>query len=287
MATPGRGEEIPEEYVKDIGNEERVKYKPFLFIYYIDENTSLEEPIPLFGEEFVEKNKDNAFLEINLIELELIPQYFFPERGLQSVKLVLKNDNIDCSHMFDTGEDNQSYLKDISSLRFFNAEKCKDLSHFFHHCNKIEDYSAIENWDVSNCQDFSEMFSSSSLKNTNCLSNWDVRRGEDFSKMFYNCKKLKNIGGIKKWDVRSGKYFNSMFEKCSKLKEINDLKFWRMTNAKSINYMFCNCSNLVFAESNYKWGLNKDCEKYGIFEECKKIKNIPENLIDSSTCKIF
>ena len=284
MATPGMGKDIPG---VDTKNNNRVKYRPFLFIYEIDENTSLDEPIPLFGTEFVEKNKNNAFLEINLIETELVPQYFFIERGLQSVKLVIINEINDYSHMFDTGEEKNSYLKDITSLSFLDLKNCKDLSHFFEHCNKIEDFSPIENWDVSNCEDFSKMFSSSSIKNTNFLYDWDVSKGVDFSKMFYNCKKLKNVDGIKKWDVSSGKYFNSMFEKCSKLKDVNDLKFWKMSNAVSINYMFCECKNLISADSNYKWKLSENCEKHGIFEECTKIKNIPENLIDSSDCKIF
>ena len=271
----------------DTKNEERKNYKPFLLTYDIEADASIEESIPLFGEEFVENNKENAFLEINFIESELVSEYFFPERGLQSVKLIIKNKIKDFSHMFDTSEEKQSYLKDITSLKFLNVSECTDLSHFFKHCNKIEDFTPIENWNVSNCKDFSEMFSSSSLTNTKALLSWEVSKGEDFSKMFYNCRKLKSIDSIKNWDVSSGKYFNSMFEKCIKLKEVNDLKFWKMNNAVSISYMFSCCSNLISAESNYKWELSDNCEKYGIFEDCKKIKNIPEKLNDPRECKIF
>ena len=74
------------------------KNKRFDFKYLIEEDN---QEIYLFGDTFVERNKDKCYLIIDNIDCELTYKYTFQKKGKQIVTLVIKDyDNIDFTSMF-------------------------------------------------------------------------------------------------------------------------------------------------------------------------------------------
>ena len=76
----------------------------------------------------------------------------------------------------------------------------------------------ISQWDVSNVENMSEMFSL--CENFDCdLSNWDVSKVRDMNGMFDHCKSFTGKG-LEKWNVKNVKYMESMFDGCKSLPKI-------------------------------------------------------------------
>ena len=86
----------------------------------------------------------------------------------------------------------------------------------FNYCKYLYDIEELKYLDVSNGNNFSEMFyNCNQLQNIDGLSNWNVSNGNNFSCMFSNCNQLQNIDIFKK----------STFYKTCKYKDQLDLNF--------------------------------------------------------------
>ena len=53
------------------------------------------------------------------------------------------------------------------------------------------------------------------------FKNLDVSDCEDFSWMFTSCTSLQDISALESWNVSNGKYFSSMFRYCTSLQNIS------------------------------------------------------------------
>ena len=80
---------------------------------------------------------------------------------------------------------------------------------------KINDITALSNWDVSNVTNMSFMFFGCDASDLSALSNWDVGRVTDMSYMFSSCYKLIDASGINDWNIINVNNFTSMFSGCS------------------------------------------------------------------------
>ena len=49
------------------------------------------------------------------------------------------------------------------------------------------------------------------------LENWNVSNGNNFESMFSGCSSLSDIKPLKNWNVSNGNNFSSMFSSCSSL----------------------------------------------------------------------
>ncbi|MBO5003741.1 MAG: DUF285 domain-containing protein [Clostridia bacterium] len=97
---------------------------------------------------------------------------------------------------------------DISNWNVSNVE---DMSHMFTDYHNFN--CDISNWNVSNVKNMDQMFKNCIIFNQD-LSNWDVSNVEDMSYMFYNCKKFNfNINNWNISKVKSDK--QNMFYKCN------------------------------------------------------------------------
>jgi len=166
------------------------KYKTGInLIYYLDKN----EMCHIFGEKFVEKNKNKIDLIINGENNELVNDYEL-KKGVNNIQLIIKN-------------------------------KINDLEGMFKYCNTLKNIEELKNLDTKEINNFSEMFwGCNSLTNLNGLQNWNVSNGSNFSDMFCYCRSLSNINELMNWNVSKVKNFSCMFYKCSSLSNINGSK---------------------------------------------------------------
>ena len=282
----------------EINNHLGNKSKSFKFKYFIDKEESSE--ISIFGDIFVQNNKDKCHLIINGNDCELRAKYKFKEKGEQTITLIIDQEIINYSKMFIHeksfmdkmfSNDVNNYYKnnnliDVSSLENLDTSNCIDLSYMFCGCYKIKNFNFLLNWNVSNCKYFNCMFKDCSFSDVNFLSKWNIINAIKLSSMFRNCRNLKDIEGIKNWNVKNVVYFRRMFSHCINITDVNALQNWNMNNAKDISFMFFYCENLVNMDSLYKWNLSEKVDKTNIVNGCGKLCNVPSN-IKSSSCSIY
>ena len=116
---------------------------------------------------------------------------------------------------------NKNLLIDAIDLWISNETKASSL------------YGEINDWDVSQITDFSELFKDKASFNSD-LSNWDVSNGADFESMFSGATSFNQ--DISSWDVSSGINFYGMFSGATSLNQ--DLSSWTINENASLKDMF-------------------------------------------------
>ena len=107
------------EMVYDIDDNIKDKYKDEINIIY---RTEKEDNYNIFGEKFVEINKNNIELNINGNKSNLISKYKLKE-GDNNIKMIIKNKIIDLQYMFYYCNN----LKYIEELKYLNTKYCNNF----------------------------------------------------------------------------------------------------------------------------------------------------------------
>ena len=137
----------------------------------------------IFGEKFVENNKDNIDLIIDGKKSQLINKYKFKNWNTV-ITMVIKKKLTDLSYMFDGCRS----LKNIEELKYLDTKNVKDFSYMFNNYPSSLNIHSLEKWDVSSGINFSYMFNNCvKLLDITPLENWNVSNSINFSYMFNNC----------------------------------------------------------------------------------------------------
>ena len=182
----------------------------------------------LFGDLFVNNNKENCFLIINEKIMKLkkfirLSKFFDDSKNIFGFPIILevklikkkykKMNNISCMFY----EINS--LLPTSDFSKFNTINVTKMSYLFCNCSKL-----IKLPDIS------------IIKTDNVT---------DMSYMFYNCSSLTNLPDISKFNTKNVIDMSCIFCKCSSLIELPDISKWNMENIMDISYMFCDCESIV------------------------------------------
>ena len=186
------------------------KYKNEINIIY---ETDKEGNENIFGDKFVENNKNNIDLIINGIKNYLMSKRKL-KKGENKIKIIIKKKITNLEYMF---YDCKS-LKNIKELEYLNTKNINNFEGMFYRCSSLSDIKGIENWNVS--------------------------KGNNFSYMFCECSSLSNIKGLKNWDVTYGSNFQAIFTRCTTLSDLKGLENWNVSKGNNFCYMFCECASL-------------------------------------------
>lgn len=151
---------------------------------------------------------------------------YFPKTNLELADCVKK--------LLDAGETN---------LNVINTSKIKDFSKIFigqFPANRGVVNLDIRFWDVSNGENFNQMFFNCSKLITD-LSQWDVSNGKTFNAMFYNCSMFNS--DLSNWDMHNAVDVSNMFLNCQSFN--SDLSNWDVSNVEDFRYMLAGCTNFV------------------------------------------
>ena len=200
-----------------------------------------DSPDNIFGEKFVDNNKNNLELVINGNPIELTSKFSL-KIGLNNIQLIIKKKLTNLEYMFYQC----CQIKNIEELEYLDIREVNDFSYMFTECSYLSDIKSLENWNVSNGDNFSNMFDGCySLSDIGPLEKWNVSNGKDFSYMFRGCAHLSDIKPLEKWNPSNGENFSYMFDGCSSLSDIKPLEKWNVPNGKDFSYMFSMCSPFI------------------------------------------
>ena len=222
--------------------------KIILIYYKKSEKDLLNKDNNIFGNKFVDNNKNNIELKINGIKIELVDKYNL-EYGENKIELIIKNKICNFENMF---YDCIS-LKNIERLKYLDVSNGNNFSGMFHGCDSLSDIKPLKNWDVSN--------------------------GNNFSRMFFGCKLLSDIKALKNWNFSNGKKFSEMFNKCESLLNIKRLENWNPSNGNDFSEMLNNFLSIKPLEIKDK-KLKKE-NKVNIIKDNYKNTNDTDGLIDN------
>ena len=178
-----------------------------------------ENKVRIFGEIFVNKNKNNYRVIINNKNYQLTS-------FIDINKLEIKNDILEV------------HLKQLRNTL--------DISFMFFKCNSLLSIENITNWNLENIINMSFLFADcSSLKSLPDISKWNINNVTNISGLFAGCSSLTNIPDISKWNTNNVTNISGLFAECSSLTNIPDISKWNTNNVTNIEYIFNKCSSLT------------------------------------------
>lgn len=134
------------------------------------------------------------------------------------------------------------------------------------------------NWNVSNVEDMTEMFGSTSLVALDAGS-WNTSNVEKMNGMFDCCTELTNLNAFN-WDTSKVESMRYMFNYCFVLETL-DVSRWDTTNVNDMSYMFYCCRKLT--DLNVKSWTTSGVEHIkDMFYECKLLSSLDLSNWDTS-----
>ena len=207
------------EKINELEENKKDKDKNKINIIY---ETKKEGNYNIFGDKFVEINKNNIILNINGDKIDLMNRYKLKE-GRNTIKMIIKNKIRNLEEMFY----NCNKLKNINDLKYLNTEDCISLEKMFYGCTLLSDIQPLKNWNISNVINFKSMFfGCSSLTNYQILKKWNISN-DNYKSMFdINIDNIKYIKDITK-DSNAYANIDNTF---SLFKSIDDILFLIYSN---------------------------------------------------------
>ena len=153
-----------------------------------------EEKIRIFGDKFVENNKDNFQMIINDNIYELNQFYNIQnEKENEILELKLRQ------------------LKDVTNI-----------SYMFSECSSLIEISDISEFYTNNITDMNYIFNQcSELLSLPDISNWNTRKVNNMRAMFNKCSKLSSLPDISKWNTDNVIDLSGIFQQCSSLTDFS------------------------------------------------------------------
>ena len=229
------------------------QYNEIKLKYEFEEENIKDNKIRLFGESFVEHNKQKCFLIINknimelnsLIDLKYIFDNNIPQIRpiILDVKLIERKNQLmdDLSYMF-------SDISTIREINFYkyNSHNIKSISYMFNNCSSIKELPDISSLNTIKVTDMSYIFNNcSSIKNLPDISKWDTRNVTNMSYMFYNCISLEILPDISSWNIKRLTSYSYMFCGCKLIPNFEILSKWKLTDKSQIETMFQGCDLFI------------------------------------------
>ncbi len=165
-----------------------------------------------------------------------------------------------------TGTTTLSYMFESCSLLVgtpimnnWNVSNITDMSDMFNCCYVFN--QNISSWNVSNVTSMSDMFNCCYEFNQN-ISSWNVSNVASMDYMFQECSAFnQNLGS---WNVNSVTDMCSMFESCYAFNQ--NIGGWNVSNVTNIAYMFDGCT--AFNQNISGWNVSKVTNMNSMFDGC-------------------
>lgn len=180
--------------------------KPIFKEHPKDEN----ELRKLVIQRLIENNENPYLLDIDISHVKSLNNLFSFARGVEND---YAGDHYD--YLYKVKDLDMTKLKRID-LSTWDVSNIQFIRRLFCRCEYLEEIIGIENWNLTNCNDFIGMFRCCEKLKTLNISNWKLKGTESKSWMFGNCKSLEEIKGIDNLKPHGGTYdLTYMFIGCN------------------------------------------------------------------------
>ena len=123
-------------------------------IKIIYENKENINKIRIFGEEFVEKNKNKCKILFKNKIYDLQSEFYCKKNSQLEIELIGIINITNMSHIFNSCS-SLLLLPDISK---WNTDKIIDMSHLFYYCSSLKSLPDLSRWKTNNVTNMSNMF---------------------------------------------------------------------------------------------------------------------------------
>ena len=300
-------------YYKYKSDEEGSGYEKQIMDYILQNIDDDIKKLRLFGQVFVNNNKENCRIIYKNSEYELteylddIDNYYNPNE-LILIKLRIIKELTDMSYMFSgckalisfpdiieenenvseiskiTAPENNSYLgsyikKDFlkNLISCLNTKKVNNMKALFAGCISLSYLSDSLNWNTSNVTDMSYMFfRCKSLFSIPNLSKWETNNVKNLENIFLGCDELIAFPDLSNWNTDKLTLMGGMFYGCKSLLSLPDISKWNISNVSEINCLFLGCRALKSLPNISKWNTSKVTDMSFMFEECSSLESFPD-----------
>ena len=264
----------------------------------ISENKNM---IRLFGDKFVENNKDKCHIELGGQEYNLC-SYIDLRQNMSEFKMILKGiekinnlesmfEECNClSSIPDISNLNTinitkinrlfsgcHLLKTIPDISCWNTINIREMSNIFSGCESLESLPNISKWDTHNAFSMNGIFfNCKSLKSLPDISMWNTDKVQDISSIFFGCSSLESLPNISKWNTINVTNMSNVFYGCKLLKKLPDINLWNTKNVLDMNSLFFGCESLTYLPNISNWNIQNVFNIRGIFQSCKNLTTLPD-----------
>ena len=196
------------------------KLNQMTIIYKIEK---YKDNIKLFGDVFVQNNKNNCYLLIEGQKYALCQYYELNENQRKNKTLEIK---------------------------LIETKPITDMFRLFECCPNLISIPDIDKWDMKNVTNLRSIFNNTiSLKSLPDISKWDTKNVNNMGNMFYNCFELESLPDISKWDTKNVVDMSQMFANCRKLKSLPDISKWELNKKVKKDNMFLGCDQNIIPKN--------------------------------------
>ena len=273
---------------------EEVYNNAFLkIIYAINEENNLKEKerdYKIFGQTFVEKNKDKIYLKINGEKSDLIEKVKIKNNN-KPLEVILikkpKSDINDISYMFCNCKSNVIKLIEIKNRTKVFLKNVTNISKMFKNCSNLENIDLFFFKAFEGLRVIDSLFSGcEKLNKITKIEELVTKSVTKMDKVFNLCKKLNNVSGIEKFETKNVESFDEMFKDCSSLKEFPDISCWNLEKAKSLKGIFEGCSSLEYLPNIGLWNVGNVISFEEMFEGCSNLMELPKGIVHWNVKKV-
>ena len=191
------------------------------------------------------------------------------------------------------------FLNGLEGIENWNLFSCQNIKDMFYKCKGIKSLISLKYWDTSKIENMSGLFNENDLESLEGLENWNLTNCINFNEIFKDCKLLEDLSPIKNW-LNFSKYENnekfsatfkpmpinnpyygnlfgnsgkpeilksmtSMFENCSSIKSVIPIENWEITEFYDFKCLFKNCKSIEDFSCLSKWKFRSSKETTDIF----------------------
>ena len=266
---------------------EEVYNNAFLkIIYAVNEENNLKEKerdYKIFGQTFVEKNKDKIYLKINGEKSDLIEKVKIKNNNKPLEVILIKkpeSDISDISYMFCNCKSNVIKLIEIKNRTKVFLKNVTNISKMFKNCSNLENIDLFFFKAFEELRVIDSLFSGcEKLNKITKIEELVTKSVTKMDKVFNLCKKLNNVSGIEKFETKNVESFDEMFKDCSSLKEFPDISRWNLEKAKSLKGIFEGCSSLENLPNIGLWNVGNVISFEEMFEGCSNLMELPKGIV--------
>ena len=257
-----------------------------IIIKYKIDNIEYSKDIRIFGDEFVNINKNKCKIIITGNEFELTSHLNINKKQLNNniFEITLKGIKqiTDMGAMFKGEYEDYIPISSLPDISKWNTEKVTNMSFIFSGCSSLLSLPDISKWNTENVTNMGSMFEDCKLLSSlPDISKWNTSNVIYMNNLFYGCSSLSSLPDISKWNTEKVTDMGRMFYGCSSLSSLPDISKWNTSNVIYMNCMFKSCSFLLSLPDISKWNTSNIMEfcdfiSGGIFEDCSSLSLLPD-----------